>query len=52
MLVERNMTDLTFEALAIRHAGKFDGTVLDAAKERLSAFASTPKKRDPGPNPG
>ncbi|SDN53033.1 hypothetical protein [Ensifer sp. YR511] len=35
MLMERQMADLTFEAVALRHADRFEKTVLDAAAARL-----------------
>lgn len=35
MLAERNMLDLSFEAVALRHAERFDGDVLEAAARRL-----------------
>ncbi|MBP1862201.1 hypothetical protein [Rhizobium herbae] len=35
MLVERQMGDLLFEAVALRHRGRFDDTVLAAAEQRL-----------------
>jgi hypothetical protein len=35
MLVERNMPQLTFEAVALRHSERFDKHVIDAATARL-----------------
>lgn len=35
MLMDRNMGDLTFEALALRHTDRFSTEVLEAARERL-----------------
>ena len=35
MLVERNMPELSFEAVALKHAGAFEPHVLDAARRRL-----------------
>lgn len=35
MLMERQMADLTFEAVALRHADRFEKSVLDAAAARL-----------------
>ncbi len=36
MLIDRDMVDLTFEAVALRHPGRFDADVLDGAIARLS----------------
>lgn len=39
MLLERQMAELTFEAVALRHADRFETTVLNAAEQRLRAIA-------------
>lgn len=36
MLVERNMIDLTFEAVALRHADRFDADLLARCQARLA----------------
>ena len=36
MLVDRDMTDYTFEAVALRFAERFDPSVLEGAKRRLA----------------
>lgn len=36
MLIDRDMVDLTFEAVALRHPERFDADVLDGAIARLS----------------
>lgn len=40
MLAEREMLDLSFEAVVLRHPGRFDDTVADAARARLDAAAA------------
>lgn len=41
MLMERNMEDHTFEAVALRHGDRFEDDVLKAASSRLAAPATT-----------
>lgn len=43
MLVERDMPRLTFEAVALRHAARFDGQVLAAAEQRLGDSGYDPQ---------
>lgn len=42
MLMERDLAHLTFEAVALRHAGRFDKEVLDAARLRLEKAGVDP----------
>lgn len=41
MLVERNMPELTFEAVALKHTNRFEEPVIAAAKERLKRAGVT-----------
>ena len=43
MLLDRNMTDLTFEAVALRHPADFSEDVLKTAKSRLLDVGYAPK---------
>jgi hypothetical protein len=42
MLVERDMPQLTFEAVALKHADRFKGSVIAAAKQRLEESGYEP----------
>lgn len=42
MLVDRDMIDLTFEAVALRHPDRFSDDVLTAAKARLASAGVPP----------
>lgn len=43
MLLDRNMTDLTFEAVALRHPADFSEDVMTTAKLRLMEVGFEPK---------
>lgn len=44
LLLERGLARLTFEAVSLRHQGRFSEDVLTAAEKRLSASGVDPKK--------
>jgi hypothetical protein len=48
MLLDRQMAELTFEAVALRHPDRFECSVLDAAEERLRSAGIEPVSRAPG----
>lgn len=43
MLVDRNMPELSFEAVALRHPAKFDAAVIRAATDRLVGSGFNPE---------
>ena len=43
MLIERDLPQLTFEAVALKHSGRFEKEVLTAASRRLSGEGYDPK---------
>ena len=42
MLVDRDMVDRTFEAVALRFPDRFDADLLEAARRKLAAVAKKP----------
>jgi len=43
MLIERDMPQLTFEAVALKHASRFTADVVSAAKQRLLEAGFNPE---------
>lgn len=40
MLKERDMLDLTFEAVALRHFGRFDSKIMELSRQRLASVSA------------